>query len=207
MAEPSLRDRIVDTALALAEQSSWEAVRLHQVAAALGMTLDDVRAHFREKEDIVDAWFDRADAAMLREAARIEMTALPVRARLHRALLAWFAALALHRRPTRQMIANKFEPGHVHYQFTGLLRVSRTVQWWREAAGCTAALPRRAFEEVGHSSIYLTAFAYWMFDESQDARRTAEFLDRLLGRAEDMGKWCAGLRPRPETTQPGAGAQ
>ena len=207
MAEASLRDRIIDTALTLAEQSSWEAVRLHQVAAVLGITLDDVRAYFREKEDIVDAWFDRADAAMLREAARIEVAALPMRERLQRTLMAWLAALALHRRPTRQMIANKFEPGHVHYQFTGLLRVSRTVQWWREAAGCTAALPRRAFEEVGHTSIYLATFAYWMLDESQDAQRTAEFLNRLLGRAEDMGKWCAGPRPKPDTTQPGAGAQ
>ena len=209
MAETSLRDRIVDTALTLAEQSSWEAVRLHQVAAALGITLDDVRQYFREKEDIVDAWFDRADAAMLHEAARPEVVALPMRARLQRALMAWFAALALHRRPTRQMIANKFEPGHVHYQFTGLLRVSRTVQWWREAAGCTAALPRRAFEEVGHSSIYLAAFAYWMFDESEGTQRTAEFLNRALGRAEEVEKICDWPRRhvKPETTQPGAVAR
>ena len=83
MSKPSLRERIVDTALDLAERSSWETVRLHQVAVTLGIALDDVRAHFREKEDIVDAWFDRADAAMLREAARIEVAALPMRARLH----------------------------------------------------------------------------------------------------------------------------
>ncbi len=207
MTKPSLRDRIVDTALELAEQASWEAVRLHQVADALHITLDDVRVHFREKEDIVDAWFDRADAAMLREAARPEVAALPLRERLHCTLMAWLAALATHRRPTRQMIANKFEPGHVHYQFTGLLRVSRTVQWWREAAGCTAALPRRAFEEVGHTSIYLATFAYWMFDESEGAQRTADFLNRLLGRAEKMETLCAWPRPRtePPNTQPGAG--
>jgi|GEM_PF-5086124 len=50
MAEASLRDRIVDKALALAEESgSWESVRLHQVAQALAIPLDDIRAHFREK--------------------------------------------------------------------------------------------------------------------------------------------------------------
>ncbi len=207
MSKPSLRERIVDTALDLAEQSSWETVRLHQVAAALGITLDDVRAHFREKEDIVDAWFDRADAAMLHEAARIEVAALPMRERLQRTLMAWLAALVTHRRPTRQMVVNKLEPGHVHYQIAGLLRVSRTVQWWREAAGCTAALPRRAFEEVGHTGIYLTTFAYWMFDESEGAQRTAEFLNRLLGRAEDMEKFCTWPRPKSETASPGVGAQ
>lgn len=206
MAEPSLRDRIVDNTLTLAEQSSWEAVRLHQVAAALGITLDDVRAHFREKEDIVDAWFDRADAAMLAEAARPDVKALALRERLRRTLMAWLNSLAVHRRVTRQMIANKLEPGHVHYQFTGLLRVSRTVQWWREAGGCTARLPRRAFEEVGHTSIYLATFAYWMLDESQGSQRTAEFLNRLLGRADDMEKFCTWPRAKPETTQPGARA-
>ena len=50
--------------------------------------------HFREKEDIVDAWFEGADAAMLREAARIEVAALPMRERLHRTLMAWLAALS-----------------------------------------------------------------------------------------------------------------
>ncbi|TAM47872.1 MAG: TetR/AcrR family transcriptional regulator [Gammaproteobacteria bacterium] len=197
MAEASLRDRIVDKALALAEESgSWESVRLHQVAQALAIPLDDIRAHFREKEDIVDAWFDRADTALLAEAARPEVTAAPMRERLARTLLVWLKTLAAHRRVTRQMVLNKLEPGHVHYQIAGLLRVSRTVQWWREAVGRTAALPRRAFEEVGHTSVYLATFAYWMYDESEGSSRTAAFLDRLLERAERMEQWCDGLRRR-----------
>ncbi len=61
-------DQIVDTAVELGEQRSWEAVRLHDIAASLGITLDDVRAYFREKEDIVDAWFERADSVMLKAA-------------------------------------------------------------------------------------------------------------------------------------------
>ena len=44
-------DQIVGAAVGLGEQKSWEAVRLHDVAAVLGISLDDVRAHFREKED------------------------------------------------------------------------------------------------------------------------------------------------------------
>lgn len=195
MVEPSLRDRIVDQALA--EQSgSWESVRLHQVAQALLIPLDDIRAHFREKEGVVDAWFDRADGALLAEAARPEVAAAPVRERLARALLAWLKALAEHRRVTRQMILNKLEPGHVHYQIAGLLRVSRTVQWWREAAGRAAVLPRRAFEEVGHTGIYLATFAHWMYDESEGSTRTAAFLDRLLARSERMEQWCNDLRRR-----------
>lgn len=51
-------DQIVGAAVGLGEQKSWEAVRLHDVAAVLGISLDDLRTHFREKEDIVDAWFE-----------------------------------------------------------------------------------------------------------------------------------------------------
>lgn len=194
---PVTRDAIVDAALARADQTSWEAVRLHDVAAALGATLNDVRAHFREKEDIVDAWFDRADGAMLEQAARPEVSTLPARERLERVMLAWLDALAPHRRATRQAIWNKLEPGHVHYQINGLLRVSRTVQWMREAAGRDAKLPWRAIEETALTSLYLVTFFHWMYDDSPGSVRTHEFLRRRL----DGVGW-AWLAPdgRRETT-------
>lgn len=180
------REAIVDAALHRAEVTSWEAVRLHDVAAALGVTLDDVRVHFREKEDIVDAWFDRADQAMLRAAAESGFAARPTIERLEQALMAWFAALTPRRRVTRQMIANKLEPGHVHYQFNGLLRVSRTVQWLREAAGRDTVLPWRAFEEAALTGLYLATFLYWMYDDSADAASTRAFLRARLKEARGL---------------------
>lgn len=186
------RDAIVDAALARAEETSWEALRLYDVASALGVTLNDVRVHFREKEEIVDAWFDRADGAMLAHAAGAAAAGLVPRERLERAMLAWFDALAAHRRVTRQMILNKFEPGHLHYQFNGLLRVSRTVQWLREAAGRDATLPWRAIEETVLTGIYLMTFFHWMYDDSPDSARTREFLRRRL----DSVSWMARVVDR-----------
>lgn len=187
------RETIVDAALARAERASWEAVRLHQVAADLGATLNDVRAHFREKEDIVDAWFDRADAAMLDLAARTDWSGATPAERLERVMMAWFDALAPHRRVTRQMIRNKLEPGHVHYQIDGLLRVSRTVQWMREAAGRAAPLPWRAFEETALTGIYLASFCYWMYDDSAGSARTREFLHRRLDTAGRLARFFPGI--------------
>lgn len=197
------KDAIVDAALARAEQTSWEAVRLHDIANALGCALNDVRAHCREKEDIVDAWFDRADAAMLEDAAGVDFRGLPTRARLERVIMTWLDALAPHRRVTRQMILNKLEPGHLHYQIGGLLRVSRTVQWLREAAGQDATLPWRAFEEAALTAIYLLTFSYWMRDDSQDSVRTRDFLARLLERAERLAHALPGFARRPATRAPG----
>ena len=198
MTRAAVRDRIVDAALKLAETRSWEAVRLHDVAAQLGITLDEVRRHFREKEEIVDAWFDRADSAMLQDAAKPDFLALGARERLQRLMLAWLKALAAHRRATRQMIYGKLEPGHVHYQVTGLLRVSRTVQWMREAAHRDATLPRRALEETALTTIYLMTFFYWMRDESPESVRTANRLERLLAGAQRLSHaFFDGARRRP----------
>src|SRR5687768_7094996 len=181
-------DQIVNTAVELGEQKSWEAVRLHDVTASLGISLDDVRAHFREKEDIVDAWFERADSAMLKVAQTADFSYLTPRQRLHRLIMTWLAALYPYRKTTRQMIYGKLEPGHVHVQIPGLLRVSRTVQWMREAAGRDATYLRRALEESALTSIYLATFIHWMNDSSSGSSRTSRFLDGCLSIAESVDR-------------------
>lgn len=210
MAPPSLADRIVDTALAIAARKSWERLRLHEVAAELGVSLNEVRAHFREKEEIVDAWFDRADAAMLALAEQPDFLALDPERRVHRLLMAWLAALAPYRRVTRQMILGKLEPGHLHYQIAGALRVSRTVQWLREAAQRDAPLPWRAIEETGLTAVLLMTFFYWMYDESEQSRRTAAFLERCLAGGARLWRllyegrfpWASRPGPAPAAAPP-----
>jgi len=187
--DPLLKNRIVDAAVALAEETSWERVRLFEVAQRLGVALPDVQVCFREKEEIVDAWFDRADRAMLAAAASPELERLASRERLLELLLVWLGELSAHRRVTREMILGKLEPGHVHFQWAGLLRVSRTVQWWREAAGRRAPLPWRALEETALTSIYLATFANWMCDRSGTDERTRAFLSRLLRAAAPCARW------------------
>jgi hypothetical protein len=95
------------------------------------------------------------------------------------------------------MILSKLEPGHIHIQFPGLMRVSRTVQWMREAAGYDASFPRRAVEEVAHTSVYLATFTYWMSDESPQSERTRRFLDRQLSHTNIVFTCCGGgTRPK-----------
>lgn len=194
-------DRIVDAAIELGEQESWEAVRLHDVADALGITLDDVRRYFREKEDVVDAWFDRADGAMLGQAEAADFPELTPRQRLHRLIMTWLGALAPHRKVTRQMIYGKLEPGHIHIQIPGLMRISRTVQWIREAAHRDATYVRRALEETGLTTIYLMSFFYWMNDDSPGSASTSRFLDGWLGLAERLDRAVYG-GPRGAAEKP-----
>ncbi|SEA00335.1 TetR/AcrR family transcriptional regulator [Nitrosospira multiformis] len=200
-------DQIVNTAVELGEQKSWEAVRLHDVAAALGITLNDVHAHFREKEDIVEAWFERADSAMLRIARAPDFSFLTPRQRLHRLIMAWLASLYPYRKATRQMIYGKLEPGHLHLQISGLMRVSRTVQWMREAAGRDATYLRRALEESALTSIYLATFAHWMNDSSSGSSRTSRFLDGCLSVGENLDRMLFFHRRGGERTGSGEAPQ
>lgn len=181
-----LREAIVDTAVAIAERSNWEAVRLFDVAAELNISLDDIRPYFREKEDLIDAWFDRADSRMLKAAETVEFLTLSPREHLHHLIMTWLDALTAHRKVTRQMIGAKLEPGHLHIQIPAVMRISRTVQWMREAAQRDATFVRRALEETALTTIYLATFVYWMRDESENSQRTRDFLEHKLRLAESL---------------------
>jgi AcrR family transcriptional regulator len=174
------------------------------VAARVGVSLDDIRRVFREKEDIAEAFFDRADEAMLHAAEAPGFLDLPTPVRLHRVIMAWLEALPTHRRVTRQMIGGKLEPGHLHIQIPGLLRISRTVQWTREAR--TGTHPTSGGRSKSGDDQHLSRDLL-LFDGRCIPRlgRLPRFLDRLLGIAEGAshavfgpGAPLAGNRaPRP----------
>ncbi len=184
-----LSERILDTALRLAEAASWESLRLRQIADELAIPLEEIRRRFSQKDDLVEAWYDRADRAMLEDAAAADYLQLTPRERLQRSLLRWLDALSVHRRISREMLYYKLEPGHLHLQVLGLLRVSRTVQWLLEAARRDSVNLQRILEESGVTAIYLATFVHWMFDDSPGMERTRRFLDRRLRHAERVAGW------------------
>ncbi len=178
-----LSPRILDTALKLAENQPWETIRLHDIAQEMEISLDDIRAHYPQKEDLIDAWFDHADQAMLQQAATPEFLLLSPHARLETVMMSWMEALADHHKTTREMILGRLEPGHLHIQLAGLLRVSRTVQWMREAAHRDASYLNRALEETVLTSIYLLTFGRWLTDESDHFQQTRRQLRSLIKKA------------------------
>ncbi|MES9973518.1 TetR family transcriptional regulator [Candidatus Thiodiazotropha sp. LNASS1] len=184
-----LAERILDTAVRLAEEGSWESIRLHQVAAEMGIDLEVIHRYYRQKDDLVEAWYDRADRAMLADAALPDYLSLTTRERLHRSIMCWMMSMQRHRRVSRDMLMYKFELGHIHLQVLGVLRISRTVQWFLESAHRDAIHLNRVVEEIGLTNIYLASFAHWLFDSSNEAEKTRRLLDRLLGRAESVARF------------------
>ena len=183
-ANTDLSDEILEAALKLAQQTSWERLRLHNVAAELNITLDQINQCYAQKDDLVEAWYDYADSAMLQFSQGNGFTELGVRERLYALIMSWLDKLAEHKTISRDMLLYKLEPGHIHLQLLGVLRISRTVQWIREAAQLDKTHLQRILEEVGLTTIYLSTFVYWMNDNSENQTRTRNYLQRKLKRAE-----------------------
>jgi AcrR family transcriptional regulator len=177
-----LAERIVDAALALAEEKGrWSAVRLHDVADRLGVPTAEVLDHFRDLDGVADAWFMHALKAVVgpKPPGFLE---LPEWRRIELCLLAWFDALAPHRRVTAQMLRGKLHLPHLHHWVPMIFNLSRTIQWLREAAQLSGeyGTDKAEREEVGLTALFLAALIVWTRDDSAGAERTKRFLRREL---------------------------
>ncbi|MGH6914375.1 MAG: TetR/AcrR family transcriptional regulator [Geminicoccales bacterium] len=172
-----LEERIVDAALALAEERGWANVRLHDVAARLDVGLDQVGGRFRDLDAIANAWFGRARHALLRTP---DLTGQPPPARLHAAMMRWFDALAPHHKVTGEMLNAKLYPSHPHHWVPMIFDLSRLVHDVLDAARIASTGRQRQLAEVGLTLIFLASLRVWL----EDMGRTREFLGRRLDRAD-----------------------
>ena len=179
----ALRERIVETALDIAEDWGWYDIRLHHVAERLGLPLSAIRAEFRDGDAIADAWIARADQAMLAK-PKSGFSKLPAAERLQISLEAWLDELAPRRRVTAQMFRAKLWPVHVHHNLALVTWTSRSVQWWREAALLDGKGRQRSVEEIGMTMIFLSTLALWCCDNSEGQARSKACLRRRLARAD-----------------------
>jgi AcrR family transcriptional regulator len=112
---PNLRERILDTALALAEDKGrWSAVRLHDVADRLSISVSQVLDHYRDLDAVADAWFLRGLRAMVGPKPP-DFLEQPEWRRIELCILAWFDTLAAHQRVSVQMLRGKLHLSHPHH--------------------------------------------------------------------------------------------
>ncbi|NNF76974.1 MAG: TetR family transcriptional regulator, partial [Rhizobiales bacterium] len=63
----SRKDKIINAALALAEDTSWRDLKLSAIAKAAKLSLADVAEEFASKADILAAFMARTDAELLKK--------------------------------------------------------------------------------------------------------------------------------------------
>jgi AcrR family transcriptional regulator len=178
-------DRIVDAALALAEERGWENVRLYLVAERLGIGLDDIGREFRDLDGIANAWFRRARRQLPRLPAA-GLIGRPPPERLHAAMTTWFDALAPHHAVTAQMLDAKLYPSHPHHWAPMIFDLSRLMHDFLDVARIASTGRRRQLAEVGLTVIFLATLRDWR----REPGRARERLGRRLAGAD---RWLARL--------------
>jgi AcrR family transcriptional regulator len=174
-------DRIVDAAIALAEERGWENVRLYLVAERLGIGLDDIGREFRDLDAVANAWFGRARRQLLRLPAE-GLTDLPPPERLHAVITTWFDALAPHHAVSAQMLDAKLYPSHPHHWVPMIFDLSRLMHDFLDVAKIASTGRRRQLAEVGLTAIFLASLRDWR----RDPGRAGERLGRRLGAADRL---------------------
>lgn len=177
--------RILMQAMQQGEEVGWEAVRLRDISDRLNIPLSEIKLYFQQKDDVVDAWFDLADHAMLACQQRPDFEHSSTQEKLKVAILHWLNAMAAHRKLTKQMLYYKLEPGHIHLQAAALLRLSRTVQWLRELADLKAKNLKRIEQELFLSSLFSSTFICWLQAKDPAQQAATKWLESGL----KLGRW------------------
>ena len=189
-------DRILEAALDEADAHGFADLRLHRVADGLGLSLAEVRAHYRDADAIADAWFGRALDAMLQPMPE-GFAAWPAAERLFVVIERWLDALAPRRRLTGRMLQAKLWPSHPHHWVPLAFDLSRLVHWMLDAARIEGAGAIRALEEIGTTALVLATLRDWLRDTSPDSARTKQRLRRRLAAADRAMVGVTRRRSRP----------
>lgn len=184
-------DEILAVALVHAEAVGWRGVRLHRIAAEIGVPLGTVRTRFKDRNALADAWFRKGLDAMLAPTDE-SFPGLPAKERLFRIIMRWFDALADHRAVSIGMVRAKLRLPHPHHWVPLVFSLSGLVQWIHEAALFDPQGRRRQVAEIGLTALFLATLAVWARDDTQNQERTRRFLRRGL---ESADRWSARRNP------------
>lgn len=173
-------DSILQQALTLAQQSSWQSFSLNDLALQLDCNLSDISQFYRSKDDIAEALFNKADEAMLDLTTSEAFQGLSSKEKLLECMMTWFLYLAPYKPIVKEIFAYKLEPGHFHLQAHGITRVSRTVQWFMEASEIKSTGLKRSIDEIAITSTYLVGVNTFLCDKSAHLFKTKNRLIQLL---------------------------
>ncbi len=181
MSDTDIREKIIESAMALAAEQGWEHTTLRDMAEKAGLSLMDLHAHARDKTDIL-VMLGRAIDARVLEGATQEGTEDSAHDRLFDVLMERFEVLNDYRAGIVAVL-HSFLPDPKQAVIS-LPHLCRSMTWMLEAAGIDTAGIGGAAKVAGVTAVYLKVLKTWRDDETPDLSTTMAALDRDLGRAE-----------------------
>lgn len=182
--------KILNTAIELAEKKSWAAVTLQNIAEKLEVQLSEIYKHYSQKHDIVIAWMKSADQAMLKSASNADVIKQKPNQKIKTLIMARLNHLDKHKKVSQEMVKSELCPGHIDRQIHALFRVKRTVECLYEATNPDKiAASQQLLDKAGLTTVYFTTVCYWLFDHSKHSLQTQHLLTSLMTQAELGREW------------------
>lgn len=192
------RNRLLDTALALAARTGWRALTLNAVAKEAGVPLSRVHGVFPSKWAILDGFADRVDEAVLARPA--PDAGESARDRLFDVLMRRFDAMQSHKAAVTA-IAHDLGRDPLAAVCTWP-RLIKSMAWMLEAADLDTSGLAGLVRTKGLAVLYLVAMRTWLSDDSADLARTMAVLDRGLRQAEGAMRFLEKGRKRAKPAKP-----
>lgn len=180
----SRKDKIINAALALAEDTSWRDLKLSAIAKAAKLSLADVAEEFASKADILAAFMARTDAELLKKIeAEGEASELP-RDRLFDVIMLRLELLEPHKAALRNIARDMRGNPQDLATTTGAALRSQT--WMLAGAGIEDSGMQALLKTGGLAYLYARVFQTWLDEEDAGLSKTMAELDRRLRQGETL---------------------
>lgn len=181
----------------------WSDGALAMAAEELGVPADRARLAFPGGQaQMIDAWFDAIDRAMLDAFPSERIAAMKIRERIRELVLFRLATIQPHREALRRALAVLALPGNVASSARLAWRSADRI--WR-LAGDTATDFNHYSKRAILIGVYGSTSLVFLDDESDDLADTRAFLDRRIDDVmrfeKAKARWTGGADRRPSLSR------
>jgi len=176
----NLPEQIIETALEIADRSSWSTLTLGEIADRLKVPLVEVYACYTDLDDVANAWVRRADTAMIEAGSKAIADELVMEERLQTAIMSWLIALEDRRHIMGDILLYKLKPPHFHLQLQFVVATSQRIQMLRESVRLKTTGLTKSIEEIGLTMLFANTVLVWINDSSENYQKTRGFLRKRL---------------------------
>ena len=187
----SVKDLMIDSALALAAKHNWGDVAFEDIAQQAKIESQDALEYFDDKGDILIAYGRRVDRQMIENAAlepfgNVEISQEDqsfIRERLFDLIMERFDVLNENREAVLSILDGiKFDPKQAIISFPHLTKSMGRIL---EEAGESCDGIKGCGKITGLTAVYLYTVKTWRDDDTTDMAKTMAALDKSLGLAEE----------------------
>jgi AcrR family transcriptional regulator len=187
------RRQIADALLRIADTEGLQAASMRAVAAEAGVSVGNAYYYFASKEQLIQAFYDRAQLDHRAAAAPALASETDLTARIVGVLEAWIVTMAPYRPFAGSFFKNAAEPTSPLSPFSAESTPARTraIELWREVLeGSDAKLPKRLRGELPELMwLYSMGIVlFWVHDQTANSdatravvHRTAPLVVRTIG--------------------------